>query len=143
MVQLVQGEMSTALTALREALNLPSARAHRMLYFELRNTHAFALAAAGDPDAAARILADTPRVEGLSRWANLDRDLFEGYVALAQGDRDAAYSWANQVLQRADQYALYRQCAVQLMYAIQEAVPVGEFPRLLWVECECSPWPDA
>lgn len=143
MVQLVQGEMSTALTALREALNLPSARAHRMLYFELRNTHAFALAAAGDPDAAARILADTPRMEGLSRWANLDRDLFEGYVALAQGDRDAAYGWANQVLQRADQYALYRQCAVQLMYAIQEAVPVGEFPRLLWVECECSPWPDA
>ena len=135
MVQLVQQEMEAALVTLRHALDLPSASAqsNRMLHFELHSLLAFALIAAGDNAAGAKALADTPYLDGLSRWAEFDRNLIEGYAALAGGNPSAAYTSANQVKQRTENYPLYRQSAIQLIDAIQQTTPVHLFPQWMWV----------
>jgi tetratricopeptide (TPR) repeat protein len=132
-VQLVQGETDAAIATLRQAHDLPSVGKHRMLHFELHSTLALALTVAGDSEAASHELADEPRFEGLSRWAELDRNLIEGYVALARGDARKACDFADQVLQHGGEYPLYRQSAQQLIAAIQQSAPARAFPRLLWV----------
>jgi hypothetical protein len=115
----------------RQAHDLPSVSKHRMLHFELHSTLAFALAVAGDAEAASREVADAPRFEGLSRWPELDRDLIEGYVALARGDARQACGFADQVLRRGVDCPLYRQSANQLIAAIQHSAPREYVPAFV------------
>jgi len=133
MVQLVQGETGAAITTLRGALDLPTTSAHHMMNFELHSTLALALSAAGEQESAAQALAVAPRLDGLSRWAEFDRALIEGYIALARGDAESARAIASQVAERAQNYPLYRQCAAQLNEATQRSVTPSTFPGWLWV----------
>ncbi len=133
MLQLLQGETDAAIATLRRALDLPTAGLRPMMRFVLHGTLAIALVVAGDPEAATHTLADAPSFEGLARFAFYERDLIEGYVALARGNTVMAQQHADHVLQRASEYPLYRQTAQQLVGAIQRSAPPSEFPRLLWV----------
>jgi tetratricopeptide (TPR) repeat protein/transcriptional regulator with XRE-family HTH domain len=132
-VQLVQGETTLAIATLQRALNLPGACHDRMMTFELHTTLAVAFLAAGDPCAAQAALADAPDLEGMSRWTEYDRQLVDGYVALARGDSEAALALANQIAQHARTYPLYRQSAVQLGVAVRQSVSPALFPQFLWV----------
>jgi tetratricopeptide (TPR) repeat protein len=133
MVQMVRGETSAALATLRQALDLPAAAPNRMMRFELNNILALAYTAGGDHESARRCLENNPRSEGLSRWAEFDRDLIEGYAALGQGEARAAHAIWQQLARRAGVYPQYCQSAKQLADAIQQSAPPATFPRRLWV----------
>ncbi|RPI29620.1 MAG: hypothetical protein EHM70_15525, partial [Chloroflexota bacterium] len=132
-VQLVQAETSSAIATLRQAAALPATQANAMMRFEVHSTLALALTAVQDLAAAHQALLDAPRIEGLSRWAEFDRDLIEGYIRLACGNPETACSIANQVSQRAENYPLYAQVARQLLSAVQRGAPAQEFARSMWV----------
>ncbi len=136
LIQLVQGETDAAIATLRRALDLPTIPARPMMAFVIRTTLALAWSVAGDLEAAARALADAPTFEGLACFVEYERDLIEGFVALARGDEETAQQRADRVLQRAGEYPLYRQSADQLHGAIREGAPACAFPRLAWVKCE-------
>ncbi|HZY42370.1 MAG TPA: hypothetical protein VFF59_10280 [Anaerolineae bacterium] len=135
-IQLVQGEATAAIATLQQALNLPAVHADQMLRFVLAGTLAIAYTVLEDQASAARAVTDAPRIEGLSRWTEFEHDLVEGYVALARGDSDTARTRANLVAQRAEYFPLYQQTARQLLAAIDEGVPVSQFPSRLWVRCQ-------
>ncbi len=135
-VQLVQNEITAALTTMHRALDLPATQSNRMMQFELHSTLAVASMVAGDLAAAERALADAPGFSGLARFSLIERTIIEGFVALARGDDATARKCADQVLQDAAQYALYCQGANQLIVAIQRSAPASEFPRWLWIKRE-------
>jgi hypothetical protein len=131
MVQLAQGEAALALATLRAALALPAAQAHKMMLFELNSTLALAQTAAGDLPSAVAALAGSPRLEGLSRWAEFDRQLAEGYLCHAQGDSAAARARAESLAQQAAAYPLYREGARRL--ALAEGVEPSRYPFRIYV----------
>ncbi len=133
LVQLVAGEMTAAIATLQQALALPATIENPLLNFQLHGALAMAYTANAEPGHAAQMLAQAPRLNGLSIWAEMERDLIMGYVALADGDEALARRLAQQVAQRAEPYPLYRQKAVQLAAVVERPLPCHLWPQQLWV----------
>ncbi len=132
-IQLIEGDASAAQITLQRALALPAAAGNPMLTFELNTGLALARAVGGDGEAARCTAEASPRIEGLSLWAELDRDLVDGCVAIARGEMEAAARIATRIAQASRAYPLYHQAAARLERAAQQAVSAKELPRLLWV----------
>lgn len=139
MIQLAQGEHDAALATLEHALALPSVRTYPMLRFELHTTRTVAHLAAGKIDLADETLAAAPKLEGLSRWAEFERDLVAGYARRAANDPAAAQAIVNRLEAQVAPFAMYRLCADRLAEAIGRPVPGEQIAWRLWVGAEPAP----
>ncbi len=133
MIQLVQGETDAALTTLERALALPSVRTYPMLRFELHTTLAVARLAQGRPDLAGETLAAEPKLEGLSRWAEFERDLVDGYRLLFSGDVGPARVIVTRLEPQMAPFSMYRELVNRLDDASEHSAQPNQVPALLWV----------
>ncbi len=133
MIQLVQGETDAALTTLEGALALASVQTYPMLRFELHTTQAVAYLTAGALDLAGESLATSPKLTGLSRWAEFERDLAEGYRRLFTGDVTGVRAIDLRLDPQVAPFPMYRECTNRLKAAIDNPAAPGELAALLWV----------
>lgn len=133
MIQLVQGETDAALATLERALALPSVKTYPMLRFELYTTLAVAQIAMGRLDLASDALVTEPKMEGLSRWAEFERDLVDGYRLLFSGDVAAARAVATRLEPQVAPFVMYRELTLRLCSATDGSTAPDQVPALLWV----------
>ena len=133
MIQLVQGEADAALATLERALALESVKTYPMLRFELHTTLAVAHVTLGRLDLAGEALAAEPKLDGLSRWAEFERDLVDGYRRVFSGDVEAARVIATRLEPQVAPFAMYRELTNRLGAATDLTASPADVPALLWV----------
>jgi tetratricopeptide (TPR) repeat protein len=132
-IQMVQGKVAAAWATLERALKLGAVADDRMLHFELDTNFAFLQALDGHPDEARATLAQSQRIDGLSLWVELDRDLVDACVLLIAGDFDAAAHTAHRIELETRACPLYHHRAKRLISAVSDRRPSSELPSILWV----------
>lgn len=133
MIQIVQGETEAAVATLERALGLPSVPTYPMLRFELHTTLAVAQIAIGRLDLASDALVTEPKLEGLSRWAEFERDLVDGYRLIFSGDVAAARAIATRLEPQVAPFVMYRELTLRLCSATDGSTMPDQVPALLWV----------
>lgn len=133
MILLVQGATDDARLTLERALELPAVQANAMQSFELHTTLAVTHLVSGKAADASEVLALAPRREGLSRWAEFDRELVAGYARLAANDPGSAQAIVNRLEAQVAPFAMYRRCADRLQDTIRRPALSGQIPWRLWV----------
>ena len=129
---MVEGNLATAQATLERALASSSVLDNPMLKFELHTLVALVQAASSNGNAAQQTLEESPRSEGLSIWAELDRDLAESCGMFANGQMNEACQFVAQVARHSRHYPYYYHSAMRLAKAIQTAAPLSTLPRVLW-----------
>jgi tetratricopeptide (TPR) repeat protein len=132
-VYMVEENISGAQVVLGQSLAASLVHEDPMQHFEIHTALALAQVVDGKIAEAHRTLAEAPRIDGLSIWAELDRDLVEACAALADGQFVKAAEMAKQIGEQCRAYPYYRQCAQRLASATRERLDPNRLPRILWV----------